>query len=141
MYRTASLTIIRFFALPFFLFSLLTVAAHAEEDSGKTPPVYIEIRPDFVVNFESDTAKLRYIKTSITLQADSGDKALIEENMPLVKDALVMFLSSRTSDQVTGAQAREKTRIEAAQDLNKVLKEETGKEPVKNVLFGSFLTQ
>ncbi|SBS26947.1 flagellar basal body-associated protein FliL-like protein [Marinomonas spartinae] len=141
MFRTAPLAIIRLFALPIFLFSLLTVTAHAEEDAGKTPPVYIEIRPQFVVNFESNTARLRYIKTSITLQTDAGDKALIEENMPLVKDALVMFLSSRTSDQVTGAQAREKTRIEAAKDLNKVLKEETGKEPVKSVLFGSFLTQ
>ncbi|SBS40396.1 flagellar basal body-associated protein FliL-like protein [Marinomonas spartinae] len=141
MFITAPLAIIRFFSLPFLLFSLLTITAHAEDAPEKTPPAYIEIRPQFVVNFESDTARLRYIKTSITLQTDAGDKALIEENMPLVKDALVMFLSSRTSDQVTGAQAREKTRIEAAKDLNKVLKEETGKEPVKSVLFGSFLTQ
>lgn len=133
----------RFFIASLILTSAFSATTYAA-DSGKAdsaPPSYIELTPDFIVNYTSSGSQLRYIKTHITLQTDAAYQALIADNMPLVRDALVMFLSSRTEAQVTGAQEREKTREEAAVAVNKALKEATGQEPVKSVLFGSFLTQ
>lgn len=123
---------------------LASITGHAEDEdeaAAAAPPAYIELKPNFVVNHLGSDGKLKYIKTSISIRTDTSSKDLIEANMPLVRDALVMFLSSRTTEQVTGAIAREKTREEAAIAVNTALKEETGLEPVRDILFASFVTQ
>ncbi|MCB5161239.1 flagellar basal body-associated FliL family protein [Marinomonas algarum] len=111
------------------------------EDDAPIATAYVELTPDFVVNYKSDDARLRYIKAGITIRTDINQKALIEANMPLVRDALVMFLSARTSEQVTGAIAREQTRADAATAVNDALEAETGQTPVTDILFSSFVTQ
>ncbi|WP_223232240.1 MULTISPECIES: flagellar basal body-associated FliL family protein [Marinomonas] len=116
------------------------MVSHAEEEVA-SPPAYVELKPDFVVNHLGDDSRLKYIKTSISIRTDVNSKDLIEANMPLVRDALVMFLSSRTTEQVTGAIAREKTREEAAIAVNDALQKETNLAPVKDILFASFVTQ
>lgn len=128
----------------FFIFLLFSHSVNAEDgadETKNTAPVYIELTPDFIVNYAAGSARLKYIKTKISLRTDSTQANIIEDNMPLVRDALVLFLSSRDTEQVTGAVAREKTREEAAQAINDALKKETGQEPVKDVLFSSFVTQ
>ncbi len=119
------------------LTSLLSTVAYA--NTGKT--AYVELTPDFVVNHLDDNGQLKYIKASITIRTDEAERVIILRNMPLIRDALVMFLSSRTSDQITGALAREETRKEATVKVNDALKEETGQAPVADILFGSFVTQ
>lgn len=119
------------------LTSLLSAAAYA--NTGKT--AYVELTPDFVVNHLDDNGQLKYVKASITIRTDEAERAVILRNMPLIRDALVMFLSSRTSDQVTGALAREETRKEATVRVNEAMQEETGQSPVADILFGSFVTQ
>lgn len=122
----------------------LVVAFHvsAEEDRRANLPVYIELQPTFVINYLGYTDKLKYLKTAITLRAaDIEGDTVVEANMPLIRDAMVMYLSSRNVEQVTGALAREELRKESIVNLNRVLKEETGKEPITDVLFTSFVTQ
>lgn len=134
-------TLKQFFALSLILASLFSNFTLAADDEKTDQPAYVELTPDFIVNYITASSRLKYIKTSITLQTDSSHEAIIQANMPLIRDALVMFLSSRTDAQVSGAQEREKTREEAAVAVNIALKKETNQEPVKSVLFGSFLTQ
>ncbi|ETI60548.1 flagellar basal body protein FliL [Marinomonas profundimaris] len=122
------------------LCSAMSSLSYAEEE-GVPTPAYVELKPNFVVNHIGDDARLKYIKTSISIRTDTTKTELIEANMPLVRDAIVMFLSSRTTEQVTGAIAREKTREEAALAVNNALEEETGITPVKDILFASFVTQ
>ena len=122
------------------LCSVMSSVSYAEEDE-KTIPAYVELKPNFVVNHVGNESKLKYIKTSISIRTNETQKILIENNMPIVRDAIVMFLSSRTTEQVTGAIAREKTREEAAIAVNTALEEETGLSPVQDILFASFVTQ
>ncbi|EAQ65710.1 flagellar protein FliL, putative [Marinomonas sp. MED121] len=120
---------------------ILASSAFAENDSSELP-VYIELRPDFIVNYTTDNNRLKYIKASITIRATGAQNAgIIESNMPIVRDGLVIYLSELRAEQVTGAIAREESRKGAAIFLNEKLKEETGIEPVKDVLFSSFVTQ
>lgn len=124
------------------LMAFLTMpAALAEEDNAPAMPSYIELKPDFIVNYNASGPRLHYIKTKISLRTDSTREGIILANMPLVRDAIVMFLSARTQEQVTGAIAREQTREDAKVAINEALKEETGVEPVMDVLFASFVTQ
>ncbi|GAB3478952.1 flagellar basal body-associated protein FliL [Marinomonas epiphytica] len=125
----------------FLAISLCAPFASAADEEGGAIPVYMELRPDFIVNYGEPSSKLKYIKTKINLRTDSMSQGLIAANMPLVRDAIVMFLSTRTRDQVSGAIAREQTRLEAVTAINEIMKEETGQEPVMDVLFASFVTQ
>jgi len=128
------------------LFSLILIsglmsnATYAEDDDPYAV-AYIELTPNFIVNNMSEGSRLRYIKTSISIRTEFAKKELIEANMPLVRDALVMFLSSLSTAQVTGAIAREQTRGDAAAAVNAALLEETGLAPVTDILFASFVTQ
>jgi flagellar FliL protein len=125
----------------FFSFTLvLTAPVYAETTS--TLPVYLTLKPDFIVNYSASGPRLKYIKTSITLRtADAIQSQLIESNMPLVRDAIVMFMSELKAEQVTGAIAREQSRKDILAALNATLKAETGQEPVMDLLFSSFVTQ
>ncbi|MBR7887672.1 flagellar basal body-associated FliL family protein [Marinomonas sp. A79] len=118
-----------------------SINAYAEEEGEAVPTAYVELKPNFIVNHQSEDTRLRYIKAGITIRTDANSQLLIEDNMPLIRDALVMFLSARTQDQVTGAIAREKTRAEAAVAVNEALQNETGQSPVTDILFSSFVTQ
>ena len=123
------------------LLAFMTQPALAKDEAAPVMPSYIELTPDFIVNYNASGSRLHYIKTKISLRTDSAREGVILANMPLVRDALVMYLSARTKDQVTGAIAREETREQAKVAINEVLKEETGAEPVIDVLFSSFVTQ
>jgi flagellar FliL protein len=129
--------------LLFFLFLLSNLINHNAyaEDIDPAAAAYIELKPSFVVNNVGEGSRLSYIKTSISLRTSEGQRALVEANMPLVRDALVLFLSSRTTAQVTGAIAREATRTAGAVAVNDALKKETGTSPVQDILFSSFVTQ
>lgn len=124
----------------FLLGSFISHMSYAEDAQASTS-AYIELLPSFVVNNVGDGSRLKYIKTNISLRTNENQKATVEANMPLIRDALVMFLSSRTMEQVTGAIAREETRKEGAAVVNKALQEEIGLSPVKDILFSSFVTQ
>ncbi|CUB02721.1 flagellar basal body-associated FliL family protein [Marinomonas fungiae] len=123
------------------LMAFLAHPAFAEDEAAPVVPSYIELTPDFIVNYNASGPRLHYIKTKISLRTDSAREGIILANMPLIRDAVVMFLSARTQEQVTGAIAREQTREEAKVAINSALKEETGTEPVMDVLFASFVTQ
>ena len=127
--------------LTFLLLCGLTSMSSYAESEAPSPSAYVDLKPDFVVNHLGDDSRLKYIKTSISIRTDVNSKELIENNMPLIRDALVMFLSSRTTEQVVGAIAREKTREEAAIAVNDALQKETNLAPVKDILFASFVTQ
>lgn len=122
-------------------FGSLTNSHVFAEDADPAQTAYIPLTPSFVVNYVGEDNKLSYIKADISLRTSEGQRAVIEANMPLVKDALVMFLSSRTNTQVTGAIAREATRAAGAVAVNEALQAETGTSPIQDILFSSFVTQ
>lgn len=126
--------------LSFFTFSP-AFAAEEGENTTKALPVYLELKPDFIVNYQSSGSRLKYIKSSITLRSTESSATAIQDNMPLVRDAIVMFMSQLTGEKVSGALAREQTRKDMLVELNRVLKEESGQEPVIDLLFASFVTQ
>lgn len=70
------------------LSSVLASNAYAED---APTPAYIELKPIFIVNHLSEGSQLKYIKTSISIRTDETRVDLIEHNMPLVRDAIVMF--------------------------------------------------
>lgn len=141
----SSLRSVALFCCAILLGSIISQTALAEDESP-TAPTYIELYPQFIVNHIGDGSgsKLKYIRTKISVRTTFGKVAMVEANLPIIRDAIVMYLSSRTTEQVTGALAREETRKGTTEAVNAALLEEMidMEEPlIQDILFTSFLTQ
>ncbi|MEO5361106.1 MAG: flagellar basal body-associated FliL family protein [Nitrospirota bacterium] len=107
-------------------------AEHKETKHGEQ--VLIAIDP-LIVNL---TDKNRFIKLS--LQIEVGDKKLeatMKEKMPLLRDAIIMLLTSKSFEAISGPDGKFQLKDEMLGRLNQAL----GSELIKNVYFTEFMVQ
>lgn len=102
--------------------AVLSVSANeGGGDAFKDGINYLPIKPPLVVNY-GGTGKIKYIKAEISLRVE--DKTRAEEvahHMPLVRDTLIMLISSVTDEQMASGEGKEKMRQDALHKLNEVL--------------------
>tara|TARA_R110001592_G_scaffold177076_2_gene417330 strand:- start:143901 stop:144287 length:387 start_codon:yes stop_codon:yes gene_type:complete len=120
--------------------------AHAEEDSENAPQTqthYQELRPSFVANFGDTTGKrLKFIKADITLRASSNEAiSAVMDHDALIRHQIVMILSAQTEESLASSKGQETLRLGLLEKVKAVLKEETGKEHIDDLLFTSFVVQ
>lgn len=116
----------------------------AEEEPVSTPKVqYHELKPSFVANFGNSTAKrLKFIKADITVSAYSDEAiAAVRAHDALVRHQIVMILSAQSEVSLAATTGQEVLREALAEKVKAVLKEETGKEQIDDLLFTSFVVQ
>jgi len=122
-------------------------AKEREESSDKNPDgtpkaaLYLEFEQPFVVNFQ-DEGQLRYLQVTVSVMTKSPKT--IEElkrHMPLIRNNLVMLFSGQTREGIISRDGKEKIRKEAEVEVQKVLKEQTGRPGVKALYFTSFVMQ
>ena len=96
----------------------------------------------FVVNL-ADAGGRRYLRTSMKLELRKATESepFLTERMPQVRDAILLLLSGKTSDQLLTAEGKSALRTELITLLNKVLKKKKLKKPVKSLYFTEFLIQ
>lgn len=93
--------------------------------------------PTILVNLADPLGK-RYLKISIELEIKGKEPdKLIEQKMPIIKDTLILLLSSKTFDELSTLEKKYKLKMEIAQRLNQILE----KPIVTNVFFTEFLVQ
>tara|TARA_R110002167_G_scaffold166867_7_gene363927 strand:+ start:1546 stop:1968 length:423 start_codon:yes stop_codon:yes gene_type:complete len=126
------------------LFCCLISFAHAEEELDSIPKVqYHELSPPFVANFGETTAKrLKFIKADITVSV-FGDDAVsaVKAHNALIRHQVVMVLSAQTEAGLASPTGQEALRKAVVAKVKAVLKEETGKEQIDDLLFTSFVVQ
>lgn len=82
---------------------------------------YIDVKPPLIVNYGGE-AKMRYIKAEISIRTENMDGALeITHHLPLIRDKLISILSQQTEEAVATAEGKEKLRLFALAEINKVL--------------------
>ncbi len=104
-------------------------------------PIYLPLEPAFVVNSDSQSG-MKFLQVSMEIMAH--DPAVIEEakkHMPLIRNNLVMLLSSQTYADVSTRDGKEKVRAAALTEIQKILEQQTGKQGVEAVYFTSFVMQ
>ncbi len=90
-------------------------------DTFKEGVNYIPIKPHLVVNY-GGTGKVKYIKAELSLRTEDMHSAQeVSHHMPLIRDTLIMLISSVTEDQMAGAEGKEKMRLEALEKINAAL--------------------
>lgn len=112
----------------------------SEEINPKLKQSYFyTIRPPFTVNFVA-SRKAKFLRVSVDLVMKDTDAIdYIEENLPFIKNDLVVLFSSRSFDELKTPEGKEQLRSESLGKVKTILKRETGKSWVNNILFTSFV--
>lgn len=124
----------------FFWMTPLVLAA--EEAGEVVRSAYIEMDPEFITNFQSQARQVGYVRVAVALKIASEKEAdLVETHMPQLRNRLLDLIYAQTETQIKSHDAQEALRIETKTALQSILKEETGKEVIDEVLFTHFLWQ
>jgi flagellar FliL protein len=116
----------------------------AKTKSGKPkgPAIYVEFDPPFVVNFEA-RGMTRFLQ--VTLQVMTRDPLtadLIKQHDPVIRNDLLLLLSSQTYDTISTREGKDALRTQALQVVSDAIEAEGGKgSNVEQLYFTSFVMQ
>lgn len=109
--------------------------------AAKAPLIYLPMEPPFVVNFPA-TSDVRFMQ--ITLQVAARDQAVIDrikEHTPAIRNGLVLLFSDQDPAALNTREGKATLLGQCLDEVNRVLKEQTGSAGVENVYFTSFVMQ
>jgi flagellar basal body-associated protein FliL len=110
-------------------------AQKPKEAAAKTGPL-VEMKP-LVANL-NDPESARYIKVAIFIEAENEEaKAAVESVLVPIRSQALMYLSSMTIDQTTGAEGK----AAVATHLREIFEKTAGKNVIRQVYFGEFVVQ
>ena len=118
-----------------------TADEEATEEVAAGPPVYVPVKPAFVVNFQ-DTQKAKFLQITMEVMTrDPSVPALIDMHMPAIRNNLMLLYSSQSYDKVSTLEGKEGLREEALSVIQEILEEETGNPGIEAVYFTSIVMQ
>lgn len=104
-------------------------------EKGKEAPSNLVALPPFVVNLADPSAR-RYLKIVLNVEMTSNPE-LLEANQAKIRDALLMLLSTKTSQDLSTLEGKILLRKEIVDRLNQAL----GQSKVARVYFTDFVIQ
>ncbi|MFM5087714.1 flagellar basal body-associated protein FliL [Aeromonas media] len=130
--------------------TLLNTYAFANEDAVADPVsaavqpgfAYHALDPDIITNYLGDGKTLGYVRVTVELMAENAaDLKLLEQHDPLIRDAIIRLIGSKTGAQIKSLVSREELRKECEGKVNELLVRETGKKAVRELIFTKYLYQ
>lgn len=124
------------------LLCMLTASVTATAVSANDKPVYIYfgLEPDIITNYISEPNKIGFVSVSIEFMlADNGSLDVIEKHEPLIRDKIISLLGQQSAPQLRSLTGREEIRVMIQNEVNNLLKQESGKAVIENLLFTKFL--
>jgi flagellar FliL protein len=106
------------------------------------PAVYYAFDPPIVVNFEQD-GTVRFLQVTVEVMArDPATITAVQQNAPLIRNNLMLMMSSLDYAQVMSRDGKESLRAKALEEARAILERETGgKAVLEDLLFTSFVVQ
>lgn len=103
--------------------------------------IYEVLTPAFVVNYKYE-GKPHYMQVSLALMArDQIALDKLKENMPLLRNRLVMLFSGQDFSNLITSAGKEMLRQQATATVQELAQKEVGKVAVEQVLFTNFVLQ
>jgi flagellar protein FliL len=113
----------------------------AKSEKSKEPPQYLAFDPPLVVSFQ-DQGTMRFLQVTVEVMGRNEETlTAVKTHMPVLRNNLLMMLGGRTMQQLTDRDSKEKLRQESLAEVQRILKENTGKPGVEDLYFTSFVVQ
>lgn len=113
-----------------------------EEGAG---PTYVSLEPAFVVNFQDQKKRTKFLKAEISVVAGSVKaQEALTLHMPAVRNTLVLLLSRQLFEELATNEGKEKLRTEALNAVQEVVQKQTSKKiatAVTDLYFSSLVMQ
>ena len=104
-------------------------------------PIYYKFDPPFVVNIQGETGT-RFLQLTIeAMTYDQSATADIDQHMPVIRNNIVLLLSDVSYEQLSTLEGKQKMRADILSEIQKVLKEKTGKSGIEEVYLTSIVMQ
>jgi flagellar FliL protein len=109
--------------------------------SGKKTALFYTIKPVFIVNLNSN--RVKFLQIGVDVMTHSQEVIVkLTDNLPLIKNELIILFSNRNHDEVKTLEGREALRREALKVIKNVIEKETGNSTgIEDVLFTGFVVQ
>ncbi len=122
-------------------FFLLGKEEKKEEQKPKVAPeeigIMYKLEPAFIVNLADPEATV-YARVSITLEVANQETLLeVQKKEPIIRDAIIEIISSKTSEDIRTPEGREQLKLEILKRINTIL----SKGGVRNIYFTEFVIQ
>ncbi|MBV8939901.1 MAG: flagellar basal body-associated FliL family protein [Alphaproteobacteria bacterium] len=112
-------------------------AEHAETGAKEGQPVFFDL-PQMLVNLNTGTKQVSFIKTTVTLElVSAADVPAVQANLPLLIDSYNTFLREMRATDLYGSAGIYRLREEMLSRANKLL----APVKVKDVLFKELIVQ
>lgn len=104
------------------------------------PPIYIAMEP-LVVNFERN-GRIGFMQAQIQLMTrEPTAQAAVSQHLPVIRNNLLLLLSSKKYEDVASREGKEQLRAEALAEINKVLDQFKVEHKVEDLYFTGFVMQ
>jgi len=95
-----------------------------EIEAINKPAIYFLLKPDFVINFESD-GKANFLSVQIEVMAREEEPIkVIQDNMPVLRNNVLLLLSAQKYDVVRTLEGKNKLRKDIQNIIKKIIDEE-----------------
>ncbi|MFO8004801.1 flagellar basal body-associated protein FliL [Thioalkalivibrio sp.] len=121
---------------------LLDTDEAANPEAAEAPAlIYQELEPELLGNIEG-AGRVRFVQVGLVLATrDPGVIEVVNEHMPVIRNDLLMLLSSKTYDVLITAEGKEETRGEMLEAIRAVVREHTGEPGIESIYFTAFVMQ
>jgi len=100
------------------------------------------LEPPFVVNLAASEDGPHYLQVEIQLVTrDTNALANLERHAPAIRARLLMLLAQQSAADIADRAGKERLQKEALEEVQKLMRAETGNPSAEDLLFTSFVTQ
>jgi flagellar FliL protein len=118
--------------------------AGADEAAGPNDadPIYIQLDPAFVVNFQDKNNHTKFLKAELNVVTfDESVGEAITQHMPAIRNNLILLFSRQLYEDLIPHEGKEVLRAQALAQVQTVIEKQLGKGNVDDLFFTSFVMQ
>lgn len=114
---------------------------HSEVTAPRGEPIYYTLESNLVVNFRNP-GRVRYLQVGIELMTrDRRAVEAVKQHSPVLRNNLVMLLSDQTFESLDGREGKERLRLEALEEVQKLMEALYGSPAIESLYFTTFVMQ